>query len=73
LAINGEGGTVAYNLDSGDSATMWFNGELVNNPFGEDDERGTSDILYIGAQLPSPIKRKVRLIRAARWSTLHQP
>jgi exopolysaccharide biosynthesis protein len=40
---------VAYNLDGGGSATMYFNGELVNNPLGEGDERGTSDILYIGA------------------------
>jgi len=41
------GATVAYNLDGGGSATMYFNGELVNNPLGEGDERGTSDILYI--------------------------
>ncbi len=41
------GATVAYNFDGGGSATMYFNGELVNNPLGGDDERGTSDILYI--------------------------
>ena len=41
------GATEAYNLDGGGSATMYFNGELVNNPLGEGDERGTSDILYI--------------------------
>ena len=28
---------------------MYFNGELVNNPLGEGEERGTSDILYIAA------------------------
>ena len=42
------GCTVAYNLDGGGSATMYFNGELVNNPVGRGTERGTSDILYIG-------------------------
>ena len=41
------GATEAYNLDGGGSATMYFNGELVNNPLGEGEERGTSDILYI--------------------------
>ena len=41
------GCTVAYNFDGGGSATMYFNGELVNNPLGEGDERGTSDIVYI--------------------------
>ena len=28
---------------------MYFDGELVNDPLGEGDERGTSDILYITA------------------------
>ena len=42
------GATVAYNLDGGGSATMFFNGDVVNNPLGEGDERGVSDILYIG-------------------------
>ena len=42
------GCTVAYNLDGGGSATMWFNGEIVNNPtdgrsYGE---RKVSDIVY---------------------------
>ena len=41
--------TVAYNLDGGGSSTMYFDGELVNNPLGRGQERGTSDILYIGA------------------------
>lgn len=43
------GCTVAYNLDGGGSATMYFDGDLVNNPLGRGNERGTSDILYIGA------------------------
>lgn len=42
------GATTAYNLDGGGSSTMYFNGALVNNPLGANQERGTSDILYIG-------------------------
>lgn len=42
------GATTAYNLDGGGSSTMWFDGQLVNNPLGRGQERGTSDILYIG-------------------------
>ena len=38
----------AYNIDGGGSSTMYFNGALVNNPLGKGEERGTSDILYIG-------------------------
>ena len=41
------GATVAYNLDGGGSSTMYFNGELVNDPLGKGQERGTSDILYL--------------------------
>lgn len=41
------GATTAYNIDGGGSSTMYFNGELVNNPLGGNRERGTSDILYI--------------------------
>lgn len=41
------GATEAYNLDGGGSSSMYFNGELVNNPLGRGDERGTSDILYV--------------------------
>jgi exopolysaccharide biosynthesis protein len=37
--------TVAYNMDGGGSAEMWFNGSVVNRPSG-DAERGTSDIFY---------------------------
>ena len=43
------GASVAYNLDGGGSSTMVFDGNLVNNPLGRGQERGTSDILYIGA------------------------
>jgi exopolysaccharide biosynthesis protein len=43
------GATTAYNIDGGGSSTMYFNGSLVNNPLGKGQERGTSDILYIGA------------------------
>lgn len=41
------GCTEAYNIDGGGSSTMYFNGQLVNNPLGKNRERGTSDILYI--------------------------
>jgi len=40
--------TEAYNLDGGGSSTMYFMGRVVNNPLGNNKERGTSDILYIG-------------------------
>jgi exopolysaccharide biosynthesis protein len=43
------GATTAYNIDGGGSSTMYFNGELVNNPLGKGTERGTSDILYIAS------------------------
>jgi exopolysaccharide biosynthesis protein len=46
--FTGLGAITAYNLDGGGSSTMVFNGGLVNNPLGKDQERGTSDILYIG-------------------------
>lgn len=41
------GATVAYNLDGGGSTTMVFTGDLVNNPLGKGEERGTSDIIFI--------------------------
>lgn len=41
------GATTAYNIDGGGSSTMYFNGSLVNNPLGKNQERGTSDILYV--------------------------
>jgi len=42
------GCTDAYNIDGGGSSTMYFQGRGVNNPLGRNQERGTSDILYIG-------------------------
>lgn len=44
------GCTVAYNLDGGGSSTMWFNGNVVNNPTDghTSSERSVSDIVYIG-------------------------
>lgn len=42
------GAQTAYNLDGGGSSTLYFNGEVVNDPAGR-GERGVSDILYVGA------------------------
>ncbi len=44
--MTGLGATTAYNLDGGGSSTMYFDGEVVNQP-SNGGERGTSDILYI--------------------------
>lgn len=41
----------AYNLDGGGSSTMYFNGEVINNPTTNGNkisERSVSDIVYIG-------------------------
>lgn len=41
----------AYNLDGGGSSTLWFNGQVVNNPTTNGrqiQERSVSDIVYIG-------------------------
>jgi uncharacterized protein YigE (DUF2233 family) len=41
----------AYNLDGGGSSTMYFNGEVINNPTtsgSKTKERSVSDIVYIG-------------------------
>jgi exopolysaccharide biosynthesis protein len=45
-----KGCTVAYNLDGGGSSTMYFNGEVINNPTSGKSigERKVSDIVYIG-------------------------
>jgi exopolysaccharide biosynthesis protein len=43
------GCTEAYNIDGGGSSTMYFMGRVVNNPLGQNKERGTSDILMIGS------------------------
>lgn len=42
--------TTAYNLDCGGSSTMYFNGEVINNPTSGRSigERSVSDIVYIG-------------------------
>ena len=41
---------LAYNLDGGGSSTMWFHGEVVNNPTSgrKIGERRVSDIVYLG-------------------------
>lgn len=44
------GATTAYNLDGGGSSTMYFNGNIVNNPTTNGhriSEREVSDIVYI--------------------------
>lgn len=49
--MKGLGAEIAYNLDGGGSATMWFNGEIINVPIsskGINKERSVSDIVYIG-------------------------
>ena len=41
----------AYNLDGGGSSTMYFQGQIVNNPTTGGSrirERSVSDIVYIG-------------------------
>ncbi|MGI6205329.1 MAG: phosphodiester glycosidase family protein [Anaerovoracaceae bacterium] len=45
------GCTTAYNLDGGGSSTMYFNGEVINNPTTNGNtiqERSVSDIVTIG-------------------------
>ena len=42
---------IAYNLDGGGSSTIYFNGEIINNPTTNGrsiQERSVSDIVYIG-------------------------
>jgi exopolysaccharide biosynthesis protein len=48
--LKDRGCTVAYNLDGGGSSTMYFNGEVINNPTSGKSiaERKVSDIVYIG-------------------------
>ncbi len=44
------GAITAYNLDGGGSATMWYNGKVINRPTTDGSsfgERGVSDIVYI--------------------------
>jgi len=44
------GCSIAYNLDGGGSSTMYFNGQVINNPTNGrgNREREVSDIVYIG-------------------------
>ncbi|MBR1393518.1 MAG: phosphodiester glycosidase family protein [Ruminococcus sp.] len=45
------GVTTAYNLDGGGSSTMYYNGQVINNPTTSGrsiKERSVSDIVYIG-------------------------
>ena len=45
------GVTTAYNLDGGGSSTIYFNGQVINNPTTNGNsisERKVSDIVYIG-------------------------
>lgn len=49
--MEGLGVTTAYNLDGGGSSTMYFNGEVINNPTTNGSsikERSVSDIVYVG-------------------------
>lgn len=44
------GASIAYNLDGGGSSTLWFNGQVINQPTDgrQIKERSVSDIIYIG-------------------------
>ena len=45
------GAKTVYNLDGGGSSTMYFNGNIINNPTTNGNtirERSVSDIVYIG-------------------------
>lgn len=49
------GAQIAYNLDGGGTATMWFNGSVTNRPTYDGTgvyQRGVSDILYITGDTP---------------------
>lgn len=49
--MNGLGVSTSYNLDGGGSSTMYFQGEIINNPTTSGrniKERAVSDIVYIG-------------------------
>ncbi len=46
-----QGCKTAYNLDGGGSATLWFNGTIINKPTTNGqviEERSVSDIVYFG-------------------------
>ncbi len=42
---------VAYNLDGGDSAVLFFNGKKINDP-GNENERPLADIVYFASAWP---------------------
>lgn len=42
------GCTTAYNLDGGGSTTLYFMGEVINEPSQQRGERSISDILFVG-------------------------
>ena len=49
--MKGLGVTTSYNLDGGGSSTLYFNGEIINQPTTDGKsirERSVSDIVYIG-------------------------
>ena len=48
--MQNRGAVTAYNLDGGGSSTLYFNGEIINNPTSGNStgEREVSDIVYIG-------------------------
>lgn len=49
--MNDLGCVISYNLDGGGSSTMYFNGNIINNPTTNGNkisERKVSDIVYIG-------------------------
>jgi len=48
--MQNRGAVTAYNLDGGGSSTLYFNGEIINNPTSGNStgEREVSDIVYFG-------------------------
>ena len=46
LELKNKGCYIGYNLDGGGSTTLYFNGEVLNNPSDITGERRISDILY---------------------------
>lgn len=48
--MQSRGAVTAYNLDGGGSSTLYFNGEIINNPTSGNStgEREVSDIVYFG-------------------------
>ena len=46
LELKNKGCYIGYNLDGGGSTTLYFNGEVLNNPSDIIGERRISDILY---------------------------